>query len=356
MGFPKINIIFKSTATASIAQGNGGVVALMLKDAVAQKGNYQMASVADIPAGLSAANKNFIQLAFMGGVKAPRKVIAIVKDTAVTDWVDTMTTLETYKWNFLACPEADASANTAIVSWVKSMRDTKGRKVKFVVANTAGDSEGVINFATDGIVVGGTTYTAAQYTARIAGILAGTPSSDSVTFFRMSEVTDLSTHISEDAAGTAVDAGKLVLFHDGEKVKIVRGVNSLQTLTADKGAEFKKIKIVDILDQINDDIKRTAEDSYIGRVPNSYENKLLLINAINGYFEALEQAEILEKGKSKCEIDLNAQKSYLKGIGYDVAAMTDSEVKSANTSDKVFLKASVKPLDSMEDITFNVSL
>lgn len=356
MGFPKINIIFRSTAIAAIAKGNGGVVALMLKDAAGQKGTYEMFSVADIPAGLSVANKGHIQKAFMGGTKAPRKVIAVVKDTAVTDWIATMNILETYKWNFLACPEGSPTDMATIISWTKSMRDTKGRKVKFVSANTAGDHEGIINFATDGIKVGQVTNTTAQYTSRIAGVLAGTPASDSVTFLRLPEVTGLVTNISEDTAGAEVDAGKLILFHDGEKVKIVRGVNSLVTVTADKGDDFKKVKIVEILDMINDDIKRTAEDSYIGRVPNSYENKLLLVNAINGYFETLEQAEILDKGKNKAEIDIDSTKTYLKGIGYDISTLTDSEIKSANTRDKVFLKATVKPLDAMEDITFNVNL
>jgi hypothetical protein len=355
IGFPKINLIFKAAGVSAVSNGNGGVVALMLKDVVAQKGTFQLYSVNDIPAGLSATNKDLIAKAFLGGVNTPTKIIAIVKDATVTDWAAVMTLLESYMFNLVACPEGVTADNTAITTWVKDMRNNKGRKIVFVGGNIAGDHEGVVNFATEGIVVGSTTYTAQQYTARIAGLIAGTPYNSSITFYPLSEVTDLVTKISETAADTAIGLGKLVLIHDGEKVKIARGVNSLQTVTADKSDAFKKIKIVATLDKINNDIKRTAQDSYIGRVPNSYENKLLLINAINAYFSALEDGDILDKGKNRCEIDIVAQKQYLAPL-MDINKMTDVQVKVANTGDKVYLTASCKPLDAMEDITFVVNL
>ena len=68
------------------------------------------------------------------------------------------------------------------------MRDNKSIKVKAVLPNTPADNEGVINFATTDIVVGENTYTASEYTARIAGILAGTPLNISATFTTLPEV------------------------------------------------------------------------------------------------------------------------------------------------------------------------
>ena len=82
--------------------------------------------------------------------------------------------------------------------------------------------------------------------------------------------------MSKTQFDTAVDSGQLVLMNDGEKVKIARAVNSLVTLTADKPADFQKCKIVDIMDLEHNDIKKTYNDNYVGKVPNDYNHKCLL--------------------------------------------------------------------------------
>ena len=52
---------------------------------------------------------------------------------------------------------------------------------------------------------------------------------------------------------------------DGEKVKVCRGVNSFQTTNGNQGDSFKKIKLVEAMDMIKDDITMTAQDNYIGK-------------------------------------------------------------------------------------------
>lgn len=355
MGFPKISILFKQVAAAAIKTGDRGIVALFLKDALAQAGNHVLTSVAEIPAGLSNYNKAQITEAFKGGVNPPKKVIVIVSDTTVTNYTDSMAYAETVKFDYLAVPGADATNATAVATWLKGLRDTKSKKAKVVLPNTAGNHEGVINVVSD-VKIGGVTVTAKDMCARLAGIFAGTPLVTSATFFTLPEVEDTVLHPTEDEVGTMIDAGKLVLFNDGEKVKIARAVNSLVTTTSDKGEDFKKIKIVDTLDMIAQDIKRTAEDNYIGKVSNSYDNKVLLQNAINGYLLTLEGSGLLDRGMNGCSMDMTAQRNYLTSVGKDISEMTEIEIKVANTGSKVFLAATVKPLDAMEDITLTVNL
>lgn len=95
------------------------------------------------------------------------------------------------------------------------------------------------------------------------------------------------TRLTKEQLDTAIDSGEFVLFHDGEKVKVGRGVNSLKTTSQEKGEAFKKIKIVETMDMIQNDIRMTAEDGYIGKYANSYDNKCLLIMAVKGYLEEL---------------------------------------------------------------------
>lgn len=152
----------------------------------------------------------------------------------------------------------------------------------------------------------------------------------------------------------AVDAGEFIVFNDGEKVKVCKGVNSLVTTNADKGNQFKKIKIVEAMDMIYDDIKKTVEDSYLGKYANNYDNKCLLISAIGGYFEQLILDGIISK--YTIEIDIAAQKVFLKSIGQDVENMSDNEIKVADTQDKVFLKAAVNILDAIEEIYLPITI
>ena len=355
MAFPQINILFKSVATTAVKRGNKGIVFAILKDAINLRGVYEMITSADIPAGLSDYNKAQLGMIFQGGDTTPRKVIACVQDSTVVGIADSLVVAEAMKFDYLVVPGATEAEATAAATAVKSMRSDLTKRVKAVLPNTPSDSEAVINFATGNIMVGTTKYAAADFCSRIAGILAGTPLTGSVTFTVVPEVTDV-PRMSQTSAGTLIDAGKLILFHDGEKVKIARGVNSFTAVTSEKGAQFRKIKIVDILDLVHDDIKRTAEDNYIGHVANSYANKCLLVNAINAYFAQLENEGLLEKGENKCYIDVAAQRLYLKGLGYNVDEMDDGEVKAKNTGDKVFLAATLRPIDAMEEINFNITL
>lgn len=353
MAFPKVSVIFKGVASNAIKRGNRGVVALVLKDTAV--GVYHIESVSDMPEGLSKDNKKYIQDAFIGGNNAPKKVIAVVIASSQPDYTEAYKSLETLTFDYLAVPGITTSDVNAVSGWVKAQRDNKRRKIKAVLPNCQGNHEGIINFATNDIVVEGTTYTASKYTARIAGILAGTPMNTSATFFVLPEVNDVPA-LSDEEKDAAIEAGKLILVNDGRKVKIARAINSLTSVTEDKPEAFKKIKLVDILDLIADDVRYTAEDSYIGKVSNSYDNTCLLIAAINGYFAELEKENLLAPNQNLCEYDLDAKMAYLKSIGRNVEEMSEIEIKEANSGDKVFLKASVRPLDVMEDINIVITL
>jgi hypothetical protein len=64
---------------------------------------------------------------------------------------------------------------------------------------------------------------------------------------------------------------------------------------------------------------------------------------------------LLDKG-SYCDIDVEAQRLYLQGKGIDVEAMSDDEIKMANTGDDVYLKINVKILDAIEDVAIEITI
>jgi hypothetical protein len=355
MGLPSVVINFKTAAAAAIQRGEKGTVAVLLRDA-AENGSHTMTSAVQIPSGLGAANQAYLSQAFIGYVNPPRKVLAYVMPADGADLTEALAWLATQDFDYLAAPpDVSPTECTTIVSWVKERRASDYALYKAVLPDTAADSEAVVNFTTTGIKAGTETYGAGDYCSRIAGLIAGTPMTISCTYAALPEVSDV-TRLDRAAMNAAIDRGEFILFHDGEKVKVGRGVNSLQTTTADKGDIFKKLKIVETLDMIRRDIRRTAEDSYIGKYPNSYDNKLVLCTAIKAYLAELEREGILQEGASSVSIDVDAQTAWLQAQGTDTSEMSEQEIKEANTGSQVFLRVSCKPLDVIEDITIQVNL
>ncbi len=361
MGLPNINITFKTAAASAIARGARGAVGLILRDSAAA-GGYELTDEQQIPAALGAENKQYIRNAFLGYVNRPRKALVYVLEEQAElydeqgpealdpalDWFRLHTP------DYLAGPPDCTPAEAqAIAAWVKARR-AENLTPKAVLPNLPADSEGVINFTAGDIRAGQKIYTAAQYCGRIAGLLAGTPLTISSTYAPLSEVEDIQ-RLPLEQMDQAVEQGQFLLLHDGKKVKCGRGVNSLVTTTQDKGAAFQKIKIVEAADQIQADLRLAIQDGYIGKYANSYDNKCLLIAAISGYLETLEQEGVLKEG-SAVEIDLAKQKNYLKSQGQDVEAMDELAIKKADTGSQVFLKATLRILDAIEDIDLDISM
>jgi hypothetical protein len=311
----------------------------------------------DVPGlGLADAGAEALGLAYAG---APAKVVLVTRPTDAEDYAGVFEELERLRFNILVFPGIAPGDVSGVAAWVKDAYENKEKKILAVLPNAdAADHPAIVNFATSGVAVAeGPDYTAAGYAPRIAGIIAGKDLSEGITYQPLPEVVKV-PGMTRAEADAAIAAGKLVLYHDGEKAKIARGVTSFVTATETMGDDYKKIKIVRILNQVYDDIKKTLEDSYIGKINNTYVNKLLIATAVNNYYETLERGGVLNEGMNRCEIDAAEQRAYLKTImdPAAVAAMAEQQVKEADTRDRVFLASTLRPLDSIEDIRLVVSL
>ena len=379
MGAPSMDIQFIERAITAVTRGERGIVLLWVKDSLpaAAVNPATIILSSDIPSGLSDTTVEQIKLAMIGYTNAPKKVLVygmgISEDTETVavdaGYKKAMEVSETVKFDYLAIPTVETDGKTQeVASWVKSMRDNKRKKIKAVLPKIEADHEGIINFTTDRNVKTETVtekngtktavdivYTAEQYCARIAGLIAGTPLTFACTYAPLTELSDCTRLTDID---TPVDNGEFIVFYDGEKVKVVRGVNSFVTTADGKGDSFKKIKIVEAMDMINDDIIKTAQDSYLGKYANSYSNKCLLISAISGYFAELKRDGIISS--YSVSLDAEAIRTYLKSKGLkatledgtikEVDECSDEEIITADTGSFVFLTGNVKILDAIEDI------
>lgn len=286
---------------------------------------------------------------------------------------DILKKITTVKWNYICNPTGTAQDQEDLASWVKAQRNNKRKTFKAIVANVAADHYGIVNFTTGNIRVVNPEYTdallaadgdesqvtvphylkytAAQYTARIGGILAGLSLDRSATYYELSEVVDCDTY--EDIDGN-INNGELCLFdeQDGNGVKIARACNSLHTFTTDVGQDFRFIKIIEAIDLIQDDIRDTFKEEYVGKVINDYNHKMLFISAVGVYFRGL-KGNVLDNSETAqnwVDIDEPAQKDYAILHGDKVEDMTVQQIREYNTGTNVYLTGRITPVNAMEDL------
>ena len=351
MGLPNINIKFSQVASTAIQRSGKGVVGLILKDATAETNavEYTLASQASTDDWTS-ANLRYIEEAFAGGCT---KVVAFRVDTAVTEITDL---LKSKKLNWIASPETSLQAG--IVTHVKDANaTTPGRKVKAVVFSQTADDKHIVNFTNTKVKRknAGAEEDGVTYCPRLAGVLAGLPFTRSATYYVLSDIDYVTESANPD---TDIDAGKFIIINDYGEPKIARAVNSLTTLGTGENETLKSITTVEAMDLILEDITTTFKSTYIGKYKNKLSNQMLFVSALNQYFKALANDDILDpEFDNHAEIDVEAQRTAWIDAGKAEAADWDEITVKKNTyRTKIFLVGSVKILDAIEDLTFEIAL
>lgn len=372
---PTLTILFQQRAQTTIARSQKGIAALLLRDAGTAGQVWSLTSTAQIPEKLGKENQDAIRRVFKGGVNPPRKVLVYCLGAEETLDAGTeplaaegeepgeaqpgsgaaaLNWLGTQKFDYLAGPADLSGAEAAVIKeWIIRQREDNHVIFKAVLPHTAANSEGIVNFTASGIQAGSDIFDAAGYCGRVAGLIAGTPMKQSVTYAALPEVEDI-TRLSALEEDEAVGRGELILTHDGEKVKFGRGVNSLTTTTG-RSDVWRKIKIVELLDLLQWDLRLAIQDNYTGKFQNTYDNKLLLITAVKLYLQALAKDGLIEADFT-CDIDVEEQDAYLQSVGVATAEMTEQQIRQANTGTYVFLAVDIKPIDAIEDVKIKIYL
>lgn len=267
-GMPKVLITFKTKSTTAIARSARGIVVMILKNETTDvMKSYKISDITDIPKkGLTDKNVDLIKKCLLG---TPLRILVytIPDDTVAEPTVNqsyVLKQISNIKWNYICAPTASGSEQEDLASWIKTQRNNKYKTFKAVLANAEADDKGIINYCTGNIkvpnpdyvegaaetpaaiiseaLIGDSTvasndtvkpytiYTATEYTARIAGILAGLSLDRSATYYQLPEVESVETYEDIDSL---IDKGQLLLIDegDGDGVKIARACNSLTTFT-----------------------------------------------------------------------------------------------------------------------------
>lgn len=354
MGLPSINVVFKTKGVTAIKRSARGIVAVIIKDST--EGGEPLSvfnSVTDVDfTKYTERNFEYLKLIFEG---TPSRVIVARIGAEETDLTSVLKTLKNLKWNYITFPAIDDAGKTMLSAWIKECREKDKKTFKAILSSCPADHEGIINYTTGPVTstLGETAFSATEYCARIAGLLAGLPLSRSCTYYQLTDITSADVPANPDER---IDKGELILVYDGEKYKIGRGVNSLVTFTGEKGEDLSKIKIMEGVDLYKDDIRSTYEESYVGKYINDYDNKQAFVAAIMAYQKALKPDVLDESYDCTAAVDLEAQRAYLEAKGISTEGMDDMSVAKANTGAKVFVATNIKFVDAMEDLDLTANM
>lgn len=362
---PSIDVSFKQLATSIIERSSRGVAILIIRDNT--DNSFDIKEYRDIASfGADApkytdSNANHIKDTLLFGAS---KVYVVRIDTTTaksskSNLIDALKIIEkNIKTGWITIADATEEDSTALVSWIKS-KESEGKTYKAVVYKVAtADNKHIVNFYNEKVVFADKRgeVTGDKYLPSLAGLLASCNINKSCTNYHCSNLVNCSPLDNND---TAVGSGKFILINDTDKVLVALGINSLTTVDGGNLTEdMKFIDIVEAMDLIADDIKSTFKNDYLGKFKNNYDNQVLLLSAINGYFKQLALDNILDINyENKADVDVTAQREAFISTGKSEALEWDEQkVKNNAFKRTVFLKADIKILGSMENLKFVISM
>lgn len=357
MGLPYIIVQFKQLASTAVLRSQRGILAIVIQDATAGVSwtSKSYNAVSELTASeFTSENLAAIQRAFLA---APYKVI-VVRVGSSDDMEDAGSILDNLTYNWLCAVPSGFQAG--VVTYVQAKNTaSRVRKIKAIVSGQNASASPtndihIVNVANTGVTLKGAVSSILinLYLPRLAGILAACPITKSVTYYELTDLQGVSSIANLD---TSINAGNLCLFQDDDTFRIARGVNTLTTTTADLTEDMKKITIVEAMDMIMEDIIKTFKANWQGQVKNNADNQALLVSDVLGYFRELEAETVLDS-VSTVEIDVPAMRAAWTAAGTDVSDLTDAQVKAKTFRSNVYLAASCRILDALEDFQLTVTL
>ena len=348
---PSISIAFKTLATTAIQRSERGTVCLILQDTKATQKWYTFKTIADVETEKWDKDSiKYINLAMhYGAFKILVRVIQSGEDTSKV-----LKDLEMRKFNWLAYPKASETEDQTVVNWVKQQFGNTGvigKTVKYVSSFAdKTDHVAIVELANGGTyksIYGD--FTAQEYTVAIAGLIAGMPLNRSADNYTMSDLKSV-----EDCEPKL---GKFSLYNDEEVVKVNYGVNSKTTFDSTWKKDTRKIKVVEGMCFIVDDIRDTFKNYWLGKYINDYDNKMnFCSNITKVYFKEMAPNVLNGDYDNKVEIDIEAHKKVIIADGLEVNSMTDLEILQYPTGEDVYLTGDVRFVDTMASLSLTMAM
>ncbi|MGG1555000.1 phage tail sheath family protein [Paenibacillus ferrarius] len=246
-----------------------------------------------------------------------------------SDHTDFLAAIEVQEFTTIALTSTDSGLKAVYASFVERLRDDEGVKIQVVMENYhTADYEGVISVKNGVVLADGTTLTAAQAVAWVAGATAAAEVNESLTRTAYDGAVDVNPRYTNSQIEAALVAGDFLFTQSQGRALVEQDINSYTSFTPDKDRRFAKNRVLRVLDAINNDLKRICDSYYLGKVDNDDDGRNLLKNEYVKYLEGLQSIGALQNFDSK----------------------TDITIAQGEDSDAVYAEYYVQPVDAIEKI------
>lgn len=256
-------------------------------------------------------------------------------DVTAQDYLDYLAAIEVHDFHTIGLPATDSATKAVFVSFAKRLRDDEGKKIQVVMENyPIADYEGVISVKNGVVLEDGTTLTAAQAVAWVAGATAGAAPNESLTYAAYDGAVDVAPKYTHSQIVAALQAGEFLFTAMDGRAVVEQDINTFTSFTPTKGKAFSKNRVLRVLDGLANDYHRVFSQSYIGKVPNNDDGRALFKNEI-----------------------INITNQYQNiGAVQNFDPQTDLEVLPGADVDAVVVNQWVQPVDSVEKLYFTITV
>lgn len=223
-----------------------------------------------------------------------------------------------------------------IKDFVEEQREYEEKNITGVVAAAANtfDYEGIIAVRNGVILADGTELPKEKAVAWVAAATAGAQISESNTFAVYEGASDVDVRLTNAQVEEAINAGLFVFTPRSGKVVAEYDINTLTTYTDEKPKDFRKNKVIRVLDAINNDVVSIFEANFIGKIQNNESGRNLLKGHLTEYMNSMQEMGAIENFVPD-DITIS------RGTDKDAVLITLG-VQPTDTVDKIYMNVEVK--------------
>ncbi len=248
------------------------------------------------------------------------------------DYAAFLKELELYEFNAFAIPSNDSSIKKVAKEFVKRLRDEEGRKIQAILPEYKdADYEGIISVKNGVYIENNVHVSNLEATAYVAALTASASYATSNTYAEYEGATNVDVRYSEKEIIDTIEDGEIVFVKNGQKVLVEQDINTLKTFTDDKNSDFRKNRVIRVMDGINNRIKAKWEETYIGKTSNNEDGRNLFKKDVLNILETLQAEGALEN-----------------------VTVDDIEVSIGSSKDSVVVNVNAEPVDAMEKLYMTV--
>ncbi|MBY6915484.1 phage tail sheath C-terminal domain-containing protein [Clostridium botulinum] len=361
VGMPKIEINFKQKATSLIERSERGYAVLIMRDNTSALFNCktytEVTDVEDDSKMYTSENLQYIKDAFEFGTF---RVVVVKIGESEEDTISTALKIveKNVDTGWVTICNGKTEDFTTLTSWTKAKENSRKTYKSVVYKVNTTDCRHVVNFYNDKVTFTDdrAEQTGEKYLPTLAGIFAVCNINKGCVNFKCTNLSNVEEVEDNDAA---LEEGRFILYNDKNYVRIANDVNSLTTLNGKTLTEdMRYIETVEAMDLITDDIRSEFKENYQGPYKNKYDNQVLFISAVKGYFRNLSEEDILdEEYENDAFINVEKQRAAWIATGKEEAKdWNEITVKKKTYKRSLFLGGDIKILGSMVNLDFDISL